>query len=255
METALMETALMETVLRADALEKTFDADGAQVRALRGVTLDVAEGEFVSVMGPSGSGKSTLLHVVGGLDRPTGGAVFLRGRRVDGLSERRWAILRRGEIGFVFQFFNLIGNLSVADNVELPALLAGRSAREARRRRERLLAELGLGDAGDALPGRLSGGQQQRVAIARALVNDPAILLADEPTGNLDSESARSVLDLLRGFHERGQTIVLVTHDARVAASSQRVVSMRDGRITDETRLGDSGDAAAIASRLIQLEV
>jgi putative ABC transport system ATP-binding protein len=245
----------METVLRADGLEKTYAADGAEVRALRGVSLDVADGEFVSVMGASGSGKSTLLHLVGGLDRPTAGAVFLRGRRVDELSERRWAILRRREIGFVFQFFNLIANLSVADNVELPGLLAGLSAREARRRRERLLAELGLEGSGDTLPGRLSGGQQQRVALARALVNDPAILLADEPTGNLDSESARTVLDLLRRSNEAGQTIVLVTHDARVASSSQRVVSMRDGRITDETRLGEDTDVAAVASRLIQLEV
>jgi putative ABC transport system ATP-binding protein len=246
----------METVLRADGLEKTYAAYGVEVRALRGVTLDVAEGEFVSVMGPSGSGKSTLLNLVGGLERPTGGAVFLRDRRVDELSERRWAILRRREIGFVFQFFNLISNLSVADNVELPGLLAGLSAREARRRRTDLLDELGVGETADALPGRLSGGQQQRVALARALVNEPAILLADEPTGNLDSDSARTVLDLLRRCNEAGQTIVLVTHDARVASSSQRVVSMRDGRIADVTRLDDDSDAAvALASRLIQLEV
>jgi putative ABC transport system ATP-binding protein len=246
----------METVLRADGLEKTYAAYGVEVRALRGVTLDVAEGEFVSVMGPSGSGKSTLLNLVGGLERPTGGAVFLRDRRVDELSERRWAILRRREIGFVFQFFNLISNLSVADNVELPGLLAGLSAREARRRRTDLLDELGVGETADALPGRLSGGQQQRVALARALVNEPAILLADEPTGNLDSDSARTVLDLLRRCNEAGQTIVLVTHDARVASSSQRVVSMRDGLVSDETRLDDATDAAAaLASRLIQLEV
>jgi len=246
----------METVLRADGLEKTYAAYGVEVRALRGVSLDVAEGEFVSVMGPSGSGKSTLLNLVGGLERPTGGAVFLRDRRVDGLSERRWAILRRREIGFVFQFFNLIGNLSVADNVELPGLLAGFSPREARRRRTALLEELGVGGSADALPGRLSGGQQQRVALARALVNEPAILLADEPTGNLDSDSARTVLELLRRFNDAGQTIVLVTHDARVASSSQRVVSMRDGLVSDETRLDDGTDAAAaLASRLIQLEV
>jgi putative ABC transport system ATP-binding protein len=246
----------METVLRTEGLEKTYASYGVEAHALRGVSLDVAEGEFVSVMGPSGSGKSTLLNLVGGLERPTAGAVFLRDRRVDGLSERRWAILRRREIGFVFQFFNLIANLSVADNVELPGLLAGLSAREARRRRSALLDELGVGASADALPGRLSGGEQQRVALARALVNEPAILLADEPTGNLDSDSARTVLDLLRRFNEAGQTIVLVTHDARVAASSQRVVSMRDGRIADETRLGDDSDAAmALASRLIQLEV
>jgi putative ABC transport system ATP-binding protein len=246
----------METVLQADGLQKTYAAYGVEARALRGVSLAIGAGEFVSVMGPSGSGKSTLLNLVGGLERPTSGAVYLHDRRVDGLSERRWAILRRREIGFVFQFFNLIANLSVADNVELPGLLAGLGPREARRRRTALLDELGVGGSADALPGRLSGGEQQRVALARALVNEPAILLADEPTGNLDSDSARTVLDLLRRFNEAGQTIVLVTHDARVAACSQRVVSMRDGQISDETRLDDDTDAAAaLASRLIQLEV
>jgi putative ABC transport system ATP-binding protein len=245
----------MDSVLRASGLAKTYAADGVEVRALRGIDLTVAAGEFVSVMGPSGSGKSTLLNLIGGLERPTAGELELRGRRVDGIGERRWAILRRREIGFVFQFFNLIGNLSVADNVELPGLLAGLSAREARRRREALLDELGLAGQGAALPGRLSGGEQQRVALARALINEPALLLADEPTGNLDSESARTVVDLLRGCNERGQTIVLVTHDARVASSSDRVVYMRDGLISDETRLSGTRDPAAVASRLIQLEV
>jgi putative ABC transport system ATP-binding protein len=170
------------------------------------------------------------------LDRPTEGEIVLDGQRVDRLNETEWSILRRRRLGFVFQFFNLIGNLSVADNVELPALLAGLSIAEARRRRESLLAELGIADKAGAVPAQLSGGQQQRVALARALVNRPAVLLADEPTGNLDSQSTQEVLALLRRHHERGQTILLVTHDARVAAVADRVVTMRDGRIVDAER-------------------
>src|SRR3954452_23385720 len=160
----------MDNVLFTESLSKTYAADGIEVDAVRNVDLAVAPGEFVSIMGPSGCGKSTLLHMLGGLDRPTAGAIWLRRERVDGLSEKAWALLRRRHIGFVFQFFNLIGNLTVADNVELPALLAGTSAREARRRREELLEELGLGGHGGSLPGRLSGGEQQRVALARALI-------------------------------------------------------------------------------------
>src|SRR5690348_13033611 len=155
------------------------------------VDLDVAAGETVAIMGPSGCGKSTLLHLLGGLDRPTAGTIELDGARVDQLSETRWALLRRRSLGFVFQSYNLIANLTIADNVELPALVAGLSQGEARRRREQLLQDLGLGDKAAAVPARLSGGQQQRVAMARALINRPALLLADEPTGNLDSTSAR----------------------------------------------------------------
>ncbi len=204
----------MEHVLVTTGLERTYETDGVAVAALRGVDLAVAEGEFVSVMGPSGCGKSTLLHLLGGLDRPTAGEVHLGGRRVDQLGEAAWALLRRREVGFVFQFFNLIGNLTVADNIELPGLLAGLSPREARSRRRELLDDLGIAELAGAVPSRVSGGQQQRVAIARALINRPAVLLADEPTGNLDSQSAREVLGLLRRHHEHGQTIVLVTHDA-----------------------------------------
>src|SRR3954463_687374 len=223
--------------------------------ALRGVDVTVGEGEFVAVTGPSGCGKSTLLNLLGGLDRPTAGEIELGGRRVDAFSEARWALLRRREVGFVFQFFNLIANLSVADNVELPGLLAGLSARDARARRSELLESLGIADCADAAPGRLSGGQQQRVAIARALINRPRILLADEPTGNLDSASARDVMALLRAAHdERGQTVLLVTHDARVAARADRVIAMRDGAVASETRLDPGrGDLATIA-RLMELE-
>jgi putative ABC transport system ATP-binding protein len=245
----------MDSVLLTEDLSKTYTADGVEVAAVRGIDLAVVPGEFVSIMGPSGCGKSTLLHMLGGLDRPSAGSVRLRGERVDGLSEKAWALLRRREIGFVFQFFNLIGNLTVADNVELPALLAGMPARQARARREELLDQLGIADVAHQVPGRISGGQQQRVALARALVNRPALLLADEPTGNLDSQSAREVMDLVRRSHADGQTIVLVTHDPRVAAAADRVIHMRDGQITEESRLGGERDAASLASSLVRLEV
>jgi putative ABC transport system ATP-binding protein len=223
------------------------------VQALRGVDFDVPDGEFVAVTGPSGCGKSTLLNLLGGLDRPTKGEIELAGRRVDGFSEAKWAHVRRREIGFVFQFFNLIGNLTVADNVELPALLAGVPAREARRRAAELLERLGLAETARRVPGDLSGGQQQRVAIARALVNRPAVLLADEPTGNLDTAAAREVVAVLRERHADGQTIVLVTHDMRVASAAQRVVAMRDGRIAGET-LPTARGADEVLSRVVSLE-
>ena len=245
----------MATVLRAQGLAKTYSGDGIEVLALRGVDLDVEAGEFVAVMGPSGCGKSTLLHLLGGLDRPTAGSIELDGRRVESLSEAAWAVLRRRELGFVFQFFNLVGTLTVAENVELPARLVGASPAEARRRREELLERLGVSARADTLPSRLSGGQQQRVAIARALVNRPAVLLADEPTGNLDSASAAEVLGLLRELKADGQTLVLVTHDARVAASADRVLVMRDGLVVDETRLEDRQAPDAVVSQLLRLEV
>jgi putative ABC transport system ATP-binding protein len=245
----------MDSVLLAEGLAKTYLEDGVEVEAVRGLDLSVEEGEFVSIMGPSGCGKSTLLHLLGGLDRPSAGRLSLRGKHVDGLSEKEWALLRRRQIGFVFQFFNLIGNLTIADNVELPALLAGLPARDARRRREELLAELGIAEIAGHVPGRVSGGQQQRVALARALVNRPALLLADEPTGNLDSTSAREVMQLITRCNAEGQTIVLVTHDPRVAAAADRVVHMRDGAITEESRLAGDRDPAALASSLVRLEV
>jgi putative ABC transport system ATP-binding protein len=245
----------MDSVLLAEGLAKTYVEDGIEVEAVRGIDLAVEEGEFVSIMGPSGCGKSTLLHLLGGLDRPSAGRLSLGGKHVDGLSEKEWALLRRRQVGFVFQFFNLIGNLTIADNVELPALLAGVSARDARQRRDELLSELGITEIAGQVPGRVSGGQQQRVALARALVNRPALLLADEPTGNLDSTSAREVMQLITRSNAEGQTIVLVTHDPRVAAAADRVIHMRDGAITEESRLAGDRDPAALASSLVRLEV
>jgi putative ABC transport system ATP-binding protein len=242
-------------IIEAKQLGRVYAGTGAPVTALDGVSLAVQPGEFVAIMGPSGCGKSTLLHLLGGLDHPTAGEVWFEGERVDGLSETAWAVRRRRGIGIVFQFFNLIGNLSAADNVELPALIAGASAAEARRERERLMAELGISERARAMPAVLSGGEQQRVAIARALINDPRVLLADEPTGNLDTESARDVLALLRGLHERGQTIILVTHDPRVAAQADRVLRMRDGRIAAESQLEDREDRRRIVAELVELEV
>src|SRR3954453_7328172 len=242
----------MTPVITTRGLAKDYEGG---VHALPDIDTEIAEGELVAVTGPSGCGKSPLLNLLGGLDRPTRGEIELAGRRVDGYSEAQWALARRSEIGFVFQFFNLIANLSVADNVELPGLLAGLSSRGARGRREELLESLGIAEHADAAPGHLSGGQQQRVAIARALINRPRVLLADEPTGNLDSASARDVMALLRAAHdERGQTIVLVTHDARVAARADRVLAMRDGAVAHETRLDARGDLSATVSRLMELE-
>ncbi|MBU2610627.1 MAG: ABC transporter ATP-binding protein [Chloroflexi bacterium] len=245
----------MNPILMTKSLSKTYHPNGAAVRALREVDLALAPGEFVTVMGPSGCGKSTLLHLSGGLDRPTSGEVHLNGERVDTLSEAGWAVLRRRQVGFVFQFFNLIGNLTVADNVELPALLAGVSSNEARSRRQALLADLSITDKAEVVPSQLSGGQQQRVALARALINQPAVLLADEPTGNLDSQSSAEVLTLLQRMNAQGQTILLVTHNARVASAANRVIYMRDGQIKDEIRIEKGRDPQAVLARIVQLEV
>ncbi len=224
-------------LLRTSKLVKVYRADGVTVEAVRGVDIELAIGEFVAIMGPSGSGKSTLLHVLGGLEPATSGEIWLRGQRVDSLSTAGWAILRRRHIGFVFQFFNLLSNMTVGDNVELPALLAGATPRQARKRREELLAELGIADKAGAAPARLSGGEQQRVALARALANEPSLLLADEPTGNLDSSSTHDVLRLLRRAHAGGQAILMVTHDARVASLADRVINLFDGMVADDAKI------------------
>jgi ABC-type lipoprotein export system ATPase subunit len=236
-------------VLRAHGLEKNYGQGAGLVRALSGVELEVASGETLAVMGPSGCGKSTLLHLLGGLERPTGGEVWLAGRRIDQLSEKALARLRRRAIGFVFQAFHLMDELTAVENVELPALLSGRSPRAARHRAEELLEQVGLSDRAEHLPSALSGGQRQRVAIARALSNEPLVVLADEPTGNLDSAATLDVLRLLDSLRSAGQTLLVVTHDARIAATADRLISMRDGAFVEETRLtrGTSGKLSELA--------
>jgi ABC-type lipoprotein export system ATPase subunit len=235
-------------VLRARGLRRQYGSGQALVRAVDGVDLDVAAGETVAVMGPSGCGKSTLLHLLGGLDRPSEGEVQLDGRRIDRMSERALARLRRTMVGFVFQAFHLMDELTALENVELPALLAGSSPRAARRRATELLDRVGLADRAGFLPAALSGGQRQRVAVARALSNEPRVLLADEPTGNLDSAATLEVLRLFESLHDAGQTLVIVTHDERIAATADRLISMRDGAFVDETRLtgGTTGQLAAL---------
>jgi ABC-type lipoprotein export system ATPase subunit len=233
-----------EPVLRTCGLDKEYGQGEGLVHALDGVALEMCTGETLAVMGPSGCGKSTLLHLLGGLERPSGGEVWLDGRRIDELSEKALARIRRHSIGFVFQAFHLMDELTARENVELPALLAGRSPHAARDRAADLLEQVGLTDRGDHLPSALSGGQRQRVAIARALSNEPLVVLADEPTGNLDSAATLDVLRLLDSLRSTGQTLVIVTHDERIAATADRLITMRDGAFVEETRLsrGSTGE-------------
>jgi ABC-type lipoprotein export system ATPase subunit len=235
-------------LLRARGLRKEYGKGDGLVRAVDGVDLDIGTGETVAIMGPSGCGKSTLLHLLGGLDRPSGGEVSLNGRRIDDIGEKALARMRRTDVGFVFQSFHLLDELTAVENVELSALMAGRSPRAARRRAEELLDQVGLADRARFLPSALSGGQRQRVAVARALSNEPLVVLADEPTGNLDSTATLDVLQLFEGLHESGHTLVVVTHDARIAATADRMLSMRDGALVDETRLtgGSTGQLGAL---------
>ena len=221
-------------VLVVNKVRKTFEAENAPVRALRGVDLVLTAGDFVALMGPSGCGKSTLLNLVAGLDVADEGTITVAGEQVTSRSEDELSQLRRQHIGIVFQFFNLLEGMTVLENVALPAVIAGRKRKMAETRARDLLDLLGIGDKASTVPGMLSGGQRQRLAIARALANEPTLLLADEPTGALDSEGGQEVIELLSRLHSGGQTIVLVTHDAGVAAAANRVVRMRDGRIVDE---------------------
>jgi ABC-type lipoprotein export system ATPase subunit len=239
-------------VLGGRGLRKHYGHGQGLVRAVDGIDLDVAAGESVAVMGPSGCGKSTLLHLLGGLDRPSSGEVWLGGRRIDQIGERGLARMRRSAVGFVFQAFHLMDELTARENVELSALLAGRSPRAARRRAADLLERVGLADRAGFLPSALSGGQRQRVAIARALSNEPLVVFADEPTGNLDSAATVDVLRLFESLHDAGQTVVVVTHDERIAATADRLISMRDGAFVDETRL--SGGTTGQLGALVGLE-
>jgi putative ABC transport system ATP-binding protein len=240
-------------VLLARGLVRSYQGEGAPIRAVDGVDLEVEAGETVSVMGPSGCGKSTLLHLLGGLERPDAGELYLDGQRVDGLSETAWAVRRRSALGFVFQAFHLVDELTSVENVELPALLLGRPRRDARRRATELLERLGVAGRAGHLPDRLSGGERQRVAVARALVNDPLVVLADEPTGNLDSRATGELLRLFAELREARQALLLVTHDARVASIADRLLTMRDGAIVAQTRLGPGTSAAGVLASLAEL--
>jgi putative ABC transport system ATP-binding protein len=237
-----------ELVLRARGLRKEYGRGEGLVRAVDDVDVDVAAGETVAIMGPSGCGKSTLLHLMGGLDRPTGGEIWLAGRRIDQLGEKALARMRRTDVGFVFQAFHLMEELTALENVELSALVAGRSPRAARSRASGLLEQVGLADRAGFLPSALSGGQRQRVAVARALANEPLVVLADEPTGNLDSAATLEVLRLFQSLHDAGQTLLIVTHDPRIAATADRLITMRDGAFVDDTRLtgGMTGQLGAL---------
>jgi putative ABC transport system ATP-binding protein len=224
------------SALAVRGVRKTFESENAPVRALRGVDLEVSQNDFVALMGPSGCGKSTLLNLVAGLDQADEGQIWVADEEVTGRSEDDLARLRRRHIGLVFQFFNLLEGMTVLENVALPAVIAGRKRKMAETRARDLLDLLGIGDKSTAVPGVLSGGQRQRLAIARALANEPTLLLADEPTGALDSQGGAEVIELLRRLHRGGQTIVMVTHDPEVASAASRIVRMRDGRIEAQAR-------------------
>ncbi len=232
-DTRPLEPAVGDAV-EVHAVYRTFEQDTAPVRALRGADLTVRHGEFVAVMGPSGCGKSTLLNMIAGLDVPDEGEIVVAGESLAGMDENALAIMRRRHVGIVFQFFNLLEGMTVLENVVMPAVIAGRKRRPAESRARDLLDLLGIGEKAKQPPGVLSGGQRQRLAIARALANEPTLVLADEPTGALDSEGGDEVLELFRRLHQGGQTIVLVTHDQPVADAAQRIVRMKDGRVVDD---------------------
>lgn len=231
--------------LAMQGVRKTFEAENAPVRALRGVDLEIERGEFVALTGPSGCGKSTLLNLVAGLDIPDEGRIYVSGEQVTGQNEDGLARLRRHHIGIVFQFFNLLEGMTVLENVALAAIIAGRKRKAAETRARDLLDLLGIADKASAIPGVLSGGQRQRLAIARALANEPTLLLADEPTGALDSDGGQEVMELLTRLHAGGQTVLMVTHDTRVAAAAQRIARMLDGRVLDSVSNGVPDQAAA----------
>jgi len=221
----------MSSIIQTRGLTKVYGSNGAAVHALRGIDFTVDKGEFVALIGPSGSGKSTLMAILGCLDLPTAGTYALDGHQVQGLSGGELARIRNEKIGFVFQSYNLLPKASIARNVELPMLYAGVGRKERRERALALLEKVGIADKAQKLPATLSGGQKQRVAVARALANEPALLLADEPTGALDSRTGAEVLDLFRELHGQGHTLLLVTHDPSIAALAERRVEIRDGLI------------------------
>jgi len=222
------------SIIEVDNLYKRFPMGKEEVEILKDINLNVEEGEFVSIMGPSGSGKSTLLYLLGGLDKPSEGDVFISGKNITTLKDRKESIMRRRDIGFVFQFYNLVPNLNVVDNIMLPVLLDGGKIKDYRNRLNEILEIVGLSDKKKHTPRELSGGQQQRVAIARALINDPEIILADEPIGNLDSKSGTEIMNLFKRINkEKGKTIVQVTHSLESADYGNRTIMVKDGRIID----------------------
>jgi putative ABC transport system ATP-binding protein len=225
---------MTDVVIRVSDLTRHYVMGGETIQALRGVTLDIQRNEYVALMGPSGSGKSTMMNMLGCLDTPTSGEYWLNGQEVSQLTDDALARVRNKEIGFVFQTFNLLSRATALSNVELPLVYAGVSAKERRDRARQALTQVGLGHRMDHRPNELSGGQRQRVAVARALVNEPSILLADEPTGNLDSTTSEEIMRLFAELHQRGQTIVLVTHEPDIATHAARMVVMRDGRIESD---------------------
>jgi putative ABC transport system ATP-binding protein len=223
--------AKTKNILNLENVSKIYQMDGVSVKALDNVTLTITEGDFVSIIGPSGSGKSTMMHIVGCLDTPTSGKVFLDGQEVSQMSERQLAQVRNKKIGFVFQQFNLLPRTSALENVSLPLLYNGTPSSQIPQKAAEVLGKVGLGERLGHHPNQLSGGQQQRVAIARALVTDPSIILADEPTGNLDSKSGVEIMDIFKKLHHQGRTIILVTHDDEIADQAQRIIRLRDGKV------------------------
>jgi len=227
-----------DPVILAEDLWRVYQLDEQKVEALRGVTLTVERGEFAAIMGPSGSGKSTLMNLIGCLDTPTSGTYRLNGKLVSAMSEDELAFTRNREIGFVFQVFNLLSRASAFRNVELPLIYAGMKKAEREAKAQRALERVEMKDRMKHKPAELSGGERQRVAVARALVNEPSLLLADEPTGNLDSRTGREILNLFHRIHEQGNTIIMVTHDREVADQAQRIIHIRDGQIEKDERKG-----------------
>ena len=231
---------MSEYIVETKNLTKTYMSGGRPLDVLKGVDLRVEPGEFMAIMGPSGSGKSTLLNMIGALDRPTSGDVFINGVNINTLNDNQVADLRNREVGFIFQFFNLIPRMDAQGNIELPMAIAGKSRNERHKRAKKLLELVGLADRADHKPSQLSGGEQQRVAIARALANEPNILLADELTGNLDSKTGEEIMHLLRSLNEEeGKTFILITHDPTVGQRTDRLISLKDGKIEGEKRIRD----------------
>ena len=245
----------MDAIVSSKDVWKIFQMNGVSVEAVRGIDLTVEPGEFVAIVGPSGSGKSSLLHLLGAMDRPTKGDVFFGGQALSDLSDGQRADLRLRQLGFVFQTFNLLPTLSAAGNVDVAMRLAGVGRAERKTRTTELLERVGLGERASHLPRQLSAGERQRVAIARALANQPSLLLADEPTGNLDTKTGAGVLELVRALCDEGQTVIMVTHDFRAASYADRVLLLRDGAVRGETRLEGERDTRETLSRLLAAEL